>query len=269
MPAFRNDAFLWYNVPGWDDLGLAVPNYGNDKVSQNASIRYLVEVTGRNLAAVMWQQDARTRVPPTINTIRRVHKLCTRARDILAGRAVAPGTNRMEPAHAVPSPEAFLVYPTPYFLVRNNWLKDYACLILTALTEAIQHSENSNAIEISTAFAGQFGQYIQRVYKLMATELLKVPVVDAMKPDFTLTEAQLTAYDPFAYFTSTELIDTVPNATRIPTEDDLEALTNGIPTIQMPVLGAWPTVLTDGGVTAGAATSSNPTGASFAPAPGA
>src|SRR5262245_8100380 len=142
MPTFRNDAFLWYNVPGWDDLGLAVANFGDDKTSQNGTIRYLVEVIGRNLASIMWQQDARTRVPPTINTIRRIHKLCTRVRDILAGRQVGPGQSRMEPAHAVPSPEAFIVYPTPYFLVRNGWLKEYCGYTLLALTEAMQHTEN-------------------------------------------------------------------------------------------------------------------------------
>lgn len=268
MP-FKNDAFLWYNVPGWDTMGLAVPNYGDDKSSQNGSIRYLVEIVGRNLSAIMWHQDARLRVPPSINTLVRMHKLCTRARDILAGRAVPSNQFNMESAHAVPAPESFIVYPVPYFKVRNAWLKEYCSYVMLALTESMQHTENARGIEISVDFAGMFGQYIQRIYKLMATELFKVPAVEAMKPDFTLSEAQISAYDPSKYFTSTELIDTVPSTVNIPTEDDLAVLTDGIPAINMPVLTTWPTTITPQGSassqgTAGTAPVSN----SFAPAPG-
>ena len=67
--------------------------------------------------------DARLRTPPSINTLTRIHKLCTRARSILASRAVPAATLNMETAHALPAPEEFLVYPTPYFKVRNQWLK--------------------------------------------------------------------------------------------------------------------------------------------------
>lgn len=271
--AFRNDAFLWYNVPTWAELGLAVPNFGDDKVSQNGSIRYLVSVTGRNLAAIMWHSDARSRVPPTINTITRMHKLITRARDILAGRAVAPGTLNMESAHAVP-PESFLVFPSPYFKVRNEWLKEYASYVLLALTEAMQHTENGRGIEISQDFAGMFGQYLMRVYKLMATELLKVayPTDPAEALAFTLTDAQISAYNPAKYFTSTELIDTVPDVLNIPTEDDLKVLTDGLPTINLPPLSVWPTVTPSASpavATPTAAAVANPTGAAFSPAPGA
>lgn len=268
---FRNDAFLWYNVPGWADLGLALPNFGDDLTSQNGSIRYLVEVVGRNLAAIMWHQDARLRVPPSINTVIRMHKLCTRARDILAGRAVPENQLNMESMHAVPAPESFIVYPVPYFKVRNAWLKEYCGYVLLALCESMQHTENAKGIEISMSFAGMFGQYIQRVYKLMATELLKVPAADAMKPDFTLTEAQISSYNPSAYFTATEMIDTVQPSYEIPTEDDLKVITDGIPTINLPALGNWPTVITSQGSASNqgaAAGTSSSSGNSFAPPPG-
>lgn len=265
--AFRNDAFLWYNVPGWAELGLAVPNFGDDKASQNGTIRYLVEVTGRNLSAIMWHQDARLRVPPSINTLTRLHKLCTRARDILAGRQVPAGKLNMESAHAVPAPESFLIYPVPYFKVRNPWLKEYCGYTLLALTEAMQHTENAKGIEISMDFSGMFGQYMRRIYKLMCTELLKIPASAAEDPGFTLTEEQLGAYDPSKYFTSTELIDTVPDTLSIPTEDDLQVLTDGIPAINLPPLTTWPTTLTPAG---SVSNQTNPTssGNTFAPAPG-
>lgn len=262
-----NDAFLWYNVGDWGRFGLAIPNFSNDTKSQNDTIRYLTDVVGRNLQAILWHPDARLRTPPSINTLTRIHKLCTRARSILASRAVPAATLNMETAHALPAPEEFLVYPTPYFKVRNQWLKQYAGLMLLALTEAMQHQENARPLEISEGFAGLIGQYVQRVYRLMATELFRIPLADAAKPDFTISDSQLSGYNPSAWFTSTELLDTVAPLDDWPTEDDLEVLTNGIPISHLPVLGRWPSgpILAssvDGQTTA-------PVGESFAPAPSA
>ncbi len=261
-----SDALLWYNVGDWAPYGLAVPNFSDDTKSQNDTIRYLCEVMGRNLQAIMWHSDARLRTPPSINTLTRIHKLCTRARSILASRAVPSNVPNMEPAHAIPAPEEFLLYPTPYFKVRNQWLKQYSGLILQSLTEAMQHQENGRPIEISMNFAGQIGQYIQRVYRLMATELFRVPLTDAEKPDFVLTDAQLSAYNPGAWFTSTEMIDTVPSLDDWPTEDGLSVLTSGIPISHLPALGRWPT---GGGSSSTSGGTAVPTGEAFAPAPGA
>ena len=255
-----NDAFLWYSVPPWGKYGLAIPNFSNDVSSQNDTIRYLTDVVGRNLQGILWHPDARLRTPPSINTLTRIHKLCTRARSILAGRAVPSATPNMETAHALPAPEVFLVYPTPYFKVRNQWLKQYAGLTLLALTEAIQHQENAKPLEISEGFAGLVGQYIHRVYRLMATELFRVPLEDAAKPDFTLSDQQLAGYNPSAWFTSTEMLDTVPSLDDWPTEDDLEVLTNGIPISHLPALGRWPS---GPGSTEGATSQSTSSGDKF------
>ena len=261
-----HDAFLWYNVGEWRDHGLAVPNHSDDATTQNDTIRYLTDVIGRNLQALMWEPDARLRTPPSINTLTRIHKLCTRARSILSGRAVPSSTPNMEAAHALPAPEEFLVYPTPYFRVRNPWMKQYAGLILLTLTESMQHQENGRPLEISQAFAGLVGQYIQRVYRLMSHELFRVPLEEASKPDFTLTEEQLRSYDPGSWFTSTEMIDTVPPHDLRPTEDDLAVLTDGIPISHLPLLGRWP----NGPSGSGTGTSATPTsGESFIPVQGA
>ena len=264
MPG-STDAFLWYNVGQWAEHGLAVPNWSDDNKSQNGAIRDFVQVVGRNLQAIMWHTDARLSTPPSINTLTRVHKLCTRARQLLANAAVAPNTPFMESAHALPAPEEFLVYPVPYFKVRNAWMKRWCGLALLALTESMQHQENARALEISTAFAGLVGQYVQRIYRDMATTLLMVPIADASKADFTLTDAQLNAYDPSKWFTSTELIDTVPDLQGWPTEDKLRVLTDGIPIGYLPTLGPYPE---SGAIPASAGTSATPT-ASFMPAPGA
>lgn len=266
--AFGNDALLFYNVGDFAKFGLAVPNCGNDRTSQNDTIRYLTETVGRNLQGIMWHTDASLRTPPSINTLMRIHKLCIRARQILAGRAVPANVPNMEPQHALPAPETFLVFPTPYFTVRNTFLKQYSGLVLTALTEAFQHSENRKPIEISETFAGHFGQYIHRVYRLMATELFNVPAAEAAALDFTLTEAQIKAYNPAAWFTQTEMIDTVAPIEDWPTEDDLQLLTDGIPVTVLPTLGRWPTGSPGGmGASASAGSSSaGTTGSAFLPA---
>lgn len=267
----KNDAFLWYNVPGWETFGLAVPNFGNDTGTQNATIRYLTDIMGRNLQAVMFHTDARLRVPPSINTIIRISKLCVRARSILSARAVPPGTLNMEPAHAMPANEQFLVYPVPYFTVRNTWLKEYAGLVLTALTECFQHTENTKPVEISTVFAGLVSQYIQRVYRSLGTELLGIDPKKFDDPAYTLGDAEFKAYDPTKWFTSTELVDTPAQEFDTPTEDDLVPITNGIPVNQLPQLGRYlsypnPQGIQTGG-TANSTTTSGPVTGAFVAAP--
>jgi hypothetical protein len=195
---------------------------------------------GRNLSAVLHHSDADTRVPPSINTLIRTHKLVTRARSILAARAVPASKPRMEATHSTPSREAFLIFPVPYFKLRNHYLKSWATLVLTAIGEACQHTENRMEYEISTDFASLIGQFLRRIYVRMATELFQVPQVTAEAADFILTDAHFAAYDPSKWFTSVELIDTVPRFDRIPTEDDLEVLTNGIPATVLVGLSRWP-----------------------------
>lgn len=280
--AFKNDALLWYNVPGWDKLGLAVPNFGNDVTSNNQSCLYLLDAIGSNLQSLMFHVDAKLKSPPSINTLRRIHMLCNRGRDILAGRAVGPATANMESDHNAPAPEVFRVYPTPYFTVRNRWMREYAGYMLLAQAEIMQHSENARPFEISTGLAGLVGQYIHRVYKLMATELFQIPADQAEVPNFKLSDAQLAAYNPAAYFSRTEMTDTTPDLAEQPTEDDIAPLVAGIPVTLLHQLGPWPSnaltssgnasqadaAVADAGNTSATATSTTAANA-FAPPPGA
>jgi hypothetical protein len=265
------DRFLYYNVGTWGKFGLAMPNPGKGDaagLSANGNINYLASVVGRNLQALMFHSDAGMQTPPGIATLTRVHKLCVRARDILAARAIPPGQPDMEPAHPAPAPEEFLFFPVPYFTVRNIWLREYTGLMLMALTEMMQHQERRKPLEISIQFAGLIGQYVKRVYYRMSTELFKIPTVDAAKDDFTLSEEQLRAYNPAAWFTSTELNDTIDGFEDITTEDDREILTRGIAYSQLPAaaLGFWPGALDAGQQASGAAASANAS-SSFAPSP--
>jgi hypothetical protein len=245
MPVTNTDAVLWYNVGEFGRCGYAVPNWSNDVGSLNPQILDWTSLVGRNLFHIMHHEDADLRIPPSINTVRRIHKLYIRAGNILAGRAVPPGVNNMEVQHARPAGEVFRVYPVPFFLVRNPFMRRWAELILISLAESMQHTENRKSIEISTAFAGQVGQYIKRVYVNMAVELFGKTREIAEADGFALGDEDFAAYNPGAFFTQTEMVDTVPRLDRVFTEDRLEVLAEGIPVTELPELTPWPTNLTN------------------------
>lgn len=268
MPTFKTDQALWYNVGIWGELGYAVPNFGDDPTTLNDGIHYLTSVVGRNLSAVMHHPDCDLRTPPSINTLTRLHKLILRARQILSGRDVAPGEPDMESVHTSPASMVHLIYPVPYFKVRNHHLKQYCGLMLNALAEMMQHTENRKPYEISTRFSGMVGQYFHRVYRLMATELFGIDPEKAKALDFTLTDADLKGYDPGKWFTSTEMIDAVAPLFQVPTEDDLIVLTDGIPATQLVGLSAYPSGAAINAGTLGGGTASNSTtSAAFAAPP--
>lgn len=246
MPITNSDAILWYKVGIFGEAGYAVPNWSNDIGSLNPQILDWVDLVGRNLFFIMHHEDVDLRIPPSINTCKRVHKLYLRAANILAGRAVPPGENNMEIQHARPAGEVFRVYPIPYFKVRNPFLRRWAGLILVSLAEAMQHTENRRELEISSAFAGQVGQYVKRVYSNMAIELFGKTRDVAVADGFRLTDADFAAYNPAEYFTQTEMVDTVPRLDRVFTEDRLELLAEGIAVTELPAdLAPWPTNLTN------------------------
>jgi hypothetical protein len=246
MPLTNTDAIIWYNVGVFGDAGYAVPNWSNDVGSLNPQILDWTDLVGRNLFYIMHHEDADLRIPPSINTLKRVHKLYLRAASILAGRAVPPGENNMEVLHARPAGEVFRVYPVPFFKVRNPFMRRWAGLVLVSLAEAMQHTENRREMEISTNFAGQVGQYIKRIYVNMAIELFQKTRAAAQADGFALSDADFAAYNPGNFFTQTEMVDTVPRLDRVFTEDRLELLAEGIPVTQLPDgLGPWPTNLTN------------------------
>ncbi len=244
MPVINTDAVLWYNVGEFGQLGYGVPNFSNDPGSLNPAILDLVSLVGRNLFFIMHHEDVDLTIPPSINTVRRIHKLYIRLGQILASRAVPPGELNMESQHVQPGGEIFKVYPVPYFRVRNTFLRRWAELIMMLLAESMQHTENRKQIEISTNFAGQIGQYMVRVYRSLATELFGKDRETVKVDGFLLTEEELAAYNPAAFFTSTEMIDTVPHLGKVFTEDRLEVLSQGIPITSLPELTPWPTDLT-------------------------
>jgi len=240
----NSDAVLWYNVGQFGELGYAVPNPSDDIGSLNPTILEMNRVIGANLFAMMHHEDADLSTPPSINTVRRMHKLYIRFGQLVLARAVAPGTLNLEPQHIQPAGEVFMVYPVPYFKVRNRFMREWATYVLMMLSESMQHSENRKAMEISTSYAASIGKYMKRLYRNMATDLFGKTQAEADVEGFLLKEEELAAYDPSKFFTSTEMIDTVPHLGHVFTEDRLRVIRNGIPVTSLPPLQPWPTNLT-------------------------
>lgn len=241
----NTDAILWYRVGVFGEAGYAVPNWSNDVGSVNPTILDLVNLIGRNLFTIMHHEDVDMRTPPSINTLKRVHKLYMRSKQILASRAVPHNVDQMETIHSRPSGEVFRVYPVPFFKVRNPFMRRWAEWMLMCLCECMQDTENRKELEITVNFAGRIGQYPTRVYRNMAVELFGKTAEAVRVPTFELTDADFAAFDPTKFFTSTELVDTVPRLDRVMTEDRLELLAEGIPVTELPQLGPWPQNLTD------------------------
>ena len=272
-PAFPSEAILWYNVGRWGELGYAVANFLDKPQSLNATILRLVDVVGKNLFTIMMSPDADQRTPPSINTITRIHRLVVRLRNLLAAQVVPSGTPRLEIDHAAPAPQDFSIYPCPYWQVRNTWMRGYATLALYALGTAMGHTENRNPLDISPAFSGLIGQYFQRIYYQVATELLGIDPATANAPGFTLTQAQLSAYDPSQWFTSTELVDVTPPIGAVPPPDlaATQVLAKGIPASMLVGLASYPSgsnvPMSANAPAPAATTAAKPANSSFAPPP--
>ena len=80
----------------------------------------------------------------------------------------------------------------------------------------------------------------------MAIELFGKTREQAYADGFVLTDDDLANYNPAEFFTSTEMVDTVPRLDRVFTEDRLQTLSEGIPVTELPAdLGPWPTNLSN------------------------
>lgn len=237
------DAVLWYRVGIYGDLGYGVPNPSNDIGTLNPNIADITNLIGKNLFNMMHHEDVDLTVPPSINTLMRVHQLYVRAGQLLSGRAVPPNVPNMETAHVSPAGDIFRVWPIPYFKVRNAYMRRWASWVMVCLAECFQHTENRKTTEISTAFAAMIGQYMLRIYANMSIELFGKTREEAYTAGFLLKPEDFATYDPAKFFTPTEMVDTVSPLDNVFTEDRKSPLASGIPITELPVLQPYPTNL--------------------------
>ncbi len=237
----HTDAALWFDVPGFSDHGYAVANPSDDKGTLNPTIWDLVDLAGTNLFAMMHREDTLLQVPPSFNTVVDIHKLYQRVAHIINAAAVPHNEPELRTVHTTIGHQSFKLYPCPFFLVRNAYMRRWAGLILTAISDMIQHTENAKAMEITENFRRHIGPIFRRVYNDMAIRLFNKTREEVQAPEFTLTDADFQAYNPSAWHTDTEMVDTVPVIRTRFTEDELKPLREGIAIADLPdTVRPWP-----------------------------
>jgi len=235
-----SDSILHYNVGDFGRAGFAVPNPGNDTVTLNETIGDLVSMIGKQMLSINTRADRDLTTPPSINTVRDLHRLYLRARQIVSARTVEVSELSFEADHVSPESQPFLIFPCPYRDIRNRWLKRYTQLMLTLCSNLMQHSENRREFDISPKVAKVVKDSMDRMYYDIATDLFQKSKADAKKPEFILTEADFAAWDWTEWYVDTERIETVVHSEWVFTEDDLDILARGIPATHLPKLEPFP-----------------------------
>lgn len=240
---FLSDKPRWYNNGIFGEMGFAVPWWGNNPTTVNEQIAKFVNVIGLNVLGIMSMPDARMSRPPQRECLNSVAKMIYRGRDVLASRMVRFNQERtFQAGHVTPQPQAFLIHPAPYFTVKNEWLKEYGGIALMMMSEAMQHTNNDHPTEITEEFAFRMGEFLQRILVFIATELLDVGKEAATDPAFVIPDESWQNYNPLKKITVFESLDTPTRTDHLPTEDDLQLLVKGIPTVQfnMAHIQNWP-----------------------------
>lgn len=234
-----SDSILAYSVGRFGAAGFAVPNPGNDRVTLNETIADIVAMVGKQMLAINSRADRDMTTPPSINTVRDLHKLYLRVRQIISTRTVEVSERIFETNHVSPESQPFLVFPTPYLYIRNRWLKRYTQLMLTMISDLMQHTENRREFDISPSVARIVRQYMDRIYYDMATDLFGKDKPTAKAEAFLLTEADFTGWNWIDWYVGTESIETVVHSEWVFTEDDLAVLSQGIAATNLPKLSPF------------------------------
>jgi len=252
---FGTDRVLLYDVHPWNVLGFGVPNFGSgSKVSSgsidtvgtlNQSLWALADEIGRSQLFIMSHNDARRRQPPSRNTIERLGKVLNRVQTVLAGRAMETNQLLLEPGHSSPAPLIWNIHPVPYFagpFLENHWLREYNALVMVALVNFYQHSDNNLALTVTMKFAQDIYQYFREIKIKMGTELLLLPRKTVEADDFLFLPAHYDKYLPNDLIMNTEAGDGPGNMFAQPTLDtDLALLYQGIPAnMILPMLKQYP-----------------------------
>lgn len=234
MPTIQTDAILHYNVGAFGVDGWAIPNPGDDPGTLNPRISQLTDVIGKNLFSMMTMRDVDLATPPRVNFLKDVHNLHIRLRQLLAAFTVPHNVDEFVPQHATPAGSIWRVWPVPYYHVRNAMIKEWCELALFCCTELFQHSENVKDADIGPRVQQLINSYFNRIYRSMSIQCFGKTREEVSVVGFELLQADFDAYNPDAFFTGTERVDTIPHLGMKFTEDMLAHLRDGILVTSLP-----------------------------------
>lgn len=237
---YENQAILWWKNGIWGDAGYAIPNDGGKPRSGNETIRAIVDFIGAELFNLMHQPDVKFSRPFNADWLFALNKMLTLGIKRMSDKAVGWTDTRAGDAdHAVNTPQAFRVWPVPYFggRIRQPDARAWCGQVLILLGECMQHSDNDYDDDITDAFAAKVQLALLRIQGDMAMKYL------GMTREATETRPLVIApdafsdgkYNPEALFTSRELIEERMPDLWWPTTNDLTPICG----IAAPVAKIW------------------------------
>jgi hypothetical protein len=229
---FGSDRPLLYNVTPWAQLGFGVANFGDNYGTLSTPIWGLADFVGKSQLYIMTHIDAQRTQPPSRNTVERLCKLINRVQSVLNSRMKIYSDIRLEEGHATADMKPWLIHPVPFFpgsVVRNHWLSEYNQLVMIALTNIYQHSDNNLALTITQQFASDIWKYFKEIKYLVGIELLQLSIDTVEGDDFVFTEEHYKNYGPDSVVINFEPLDSAGPIMSRATEDDLRPLFRGWP----------------------------------------
>ena len=230
---FSTSEIWWWDNGIWGEAGYAIPNDGGKPTSGNETMRRIVNFMGAELFNLMHRPDVKFRRPFNAEWLRDFNKMLTLGLKRLADHAVGFTDKRSgDAAHAVNTPQAFTIFPVPFFgeRIRQQDAKYWCGELLILISEMIQHSDNdydNDATDYSVAFAQE---KLLRIQGDMAKKYLAFTRDQVEADTFVVPDSAFAAgaYNPAALFTDTEMTQERMPELWWPQANDLTPI-NGIP----------------------------------------
>lgn len=192
-----HDAILPYMFKG---VKWAVPNVGDNSETHNLAVARIFEKIGEHLQAFSNLRDCFVPGPPTIAAVKAHHNMFVRLNNLIDTNVKVSQEERLVAQHVNHERRKFKIYPVRYFDVKNDYCRRWIELCLQGLSNMSQLTENMWQNDYGPETAVEMKKLFREAYRLMCTELFRVPIQDAKaifndQTPFYLSPEQIKTYD--------------------------------------------------------------------------
>lgn len=245
---FASSELYWWNNGIWGEAGYAIPNDGGKPTTPNETIRDIHQFLGRELFSLMHRADVRFTRPFNGEWLFDLNKMLQLGIKRMSDLSIGWTDNREgDGIRVTNTPEAFKVYPVPYFgnRIRQGDARKWCNQILRLLGEIMQHSDNEYDDNITAFLAAEVTEDLNRIRKDLAMKYLGMSREAVEAPTFAIPADAFSGenYRPDDLFTSSEMIEERMPEQWWPTANDLTPIA-GIPA---PIAKVWATRWPDAG----------------------
>ena len=250
---FGNNSVELLNVDPWGSLGFGAVNPGDEGCfTQNKDIWNLVDEIGVCQLLVMMDPDARGWEPPRAAIAKRVASMFNRAKTLLNSKMILEGDAAQTQGMSTKqdqSGRAFLIHPCPFFkgpMVRNKWLDEINQVVMTLLSNLMQHPANRYGSGITVQCVNDMTPILNQIAIILGVELCGLTQTAILAPTFLFDLSATGQFTPTTYTPSQLVIN--QNAIwnqgpvlNVPTLEDLGPMVTGIPAnIVIDLLAQYP-----------------------------